>query len=108
MQDSTRRAPVVYWLTEAFFPPLVGGQELIASYLAQGLHARGLQVQVITRQTLPASPARENIQGVAVRRLDGERDGPVVGAGRGVLGRHRELEYVAARGRGTSGARGAG
>jgi glycosyltransferase involved in cell wall biosynthesis len=70
MQDSTRRAPVVYWLTEAFFPPLVGGQELIASYLAQGLHARGLQVQVITRQTLPASPARENIQGVAVRRIN--------------------------------------
>ena len=70
MQDSTRRAPVVYWLTEAFYPPLVGGQELIASYLAQGLHARGFQVQVITRQTLPASPGRENIDGVAVRRID--------------------------------------
>ena len=27
MKDSTRPAPVVYWLTEAFFPPLVGGQE---------------------------------------------------------------------------------
>jgi glycosyltransferase involved in cell wall biosynthesis len=70
MQDSTRRAPVVYWLTEAFFPPLVGGQELIASYLAHGLYAHGFQVQVITRQTLPASPARENLQGVQVRRIN--------------------------------------
>jgi glycosyltransferase involved in cell wall biosynthesis len=70
MQDSTRRAPVVYWLTEAFFPPLVGGQELIAAHLAQGLFARGLGVQVITRQTLPASPARENIEGVEVRRIN--------------------------------------
>src|ERR1700736_331985 len=70
MQDSTRRAPVAYWLTEAFFPPLVGGQELIASHLSQGLYARGFQVHVITRQTLPASAARENIQGVDVRRIN--------------------------------------
>jgi glycosyltransferase involved in cell wall biosynthesis len=70
MQDSTRRAPVVYWLTEAFFPPLVGGQELIAAHLAQGLQSRGFQVQVITRQTIPPSPARENIQGVEVRRVN--------------------------------------
>jgi glycosyltransferase involved in cell wall biosynthesis len=70
MQDSTRRAPVVYWLTEAFFPPLVGGQELIASYLAQGLYARGFQVQVITRQTVPASPTRETLQGVQVHRIN--------------------------------------
>jgi glycosyltransferase involved in cell wall biosynthesis len=70
MKDSTRPAPVVYWLTEAFFPPLVGGQELIASHLAQGLYGRGLQVQVITRQTIPASPARENVNGVEVRRVN--------------------------------------
>jgi glycosyltransferase involved in cell wall biosynthesis len=70
MQDSTQPGPVVYWLTEAFFPPLVGGQELIAAHLAQGLQARGFQVQVITRQTVPASPARENIQGVEVRRIN--------------------------------------
>jgi glycosyltransferase involved in cell wall biosynthesis len=68
MQDSTR--PHVYWLTEAFFPPLVGGQELIAAHLAQGLHARGFQVQVVTRQTLPASASRENIEGVEVLRID--------------------------------------
>jgi glycosyltransferase involved in cell wall biosynthesis len=70
MRDSTRSVPVVYWLTEAFFPPLVGGQELIASHLAQGLYTRGLKVQVITRQTLPASRDRENIDGVDVRRVN--------------------------------------
>jgi glycosyltransferase involved in cell wall biosynthesis len=69
MSDTTR-APVVYWLTEAFFPPLVGGQELIAAHLAQGLYSRGFEVQVITRQTLPASPERETIQGVNVRRVN--------------------------------------
>lgn len=69
MQDSTRRAPVVFWLTEAFFPPLVGGQELIAAHLAQGLHARGFTVRVITRQTIPPSPSREDIEGVDVRRI---------------------------------------
>jgi glycosyltransferase involved in cell wall biosynthesis len=69
MSDSTQ-APVVYWLTEAFFPPLIGGQELIAAHLAQGLHARGYHVQVITRQTIPASASRENIQGVEVRRIN--------------------------------------
>ncbi len=70
MQDSTRRAPVVYWLTEAFFPPLVGGQELIAAQLAQGLYARGFSVHVITRQTIPASLDRENVDGVNVLRIN--------------------------------------
>jgi glycosyltransferase involved in cell wall biosynthesis len=96
MQDSTRRAPVVYWLTEAFFPPLVGGQELIASYLAQGLYARGFQVQVITRQTLPASPARENIEGVAVRRINppGMLKGKGFGAILPVLGFMVRLAWI--------------
>jgi glycosyltransferase involved in cell wall biosynthesis len=70
MNDSTRAAPVVYWLTEAFFPPLVGGQELIAAHLAQGLHGRGFHVRVITRQTVPPSPADETIDGVEVRRVN--------------------------------------
>jgi glycosyltransferase involved in cell wall biosynthesis len=83
MNDSTRSAPVVYWLTEAFFPPLVGGQELIASQLAQGLFGRGFHVQVITRQTLPPSPARENVQGVDVRRVN--PPGMLKGKGFGAL-----------------------
>jgi glycosyltransferase involved in cell wall biosynthesis len=96
MNDSTRRAPVVYWLTEAFFPPLVGGQELIAAHLAQGLHVRGFQVQVITRQTIPASPARENVQGVAVRRVDpaGMLKGKGFGALLPVLGFLARLVWI--------------
>jgi glycosyltransferase involved in cell wall biosynthesis len=70
MPESTSRQPVVYWLTEAFFPPLVGGQELIASYLSQGLATRGYGVKVITRQTVPPSPRREVVGDVAVRRID--------------------------------------
>jgi glycosyltransferase involved in cell wall biosynthesis len=96
MQDSTPRAPVAYWLTEAFFPPLVGGQELIAALLAQGLHARGFQVQVITRQTLPASAARENIQGVDVRRINppGMLKGKGFGAVLPVLGFMARLVWI--------------
>jgi len=96
MQDSTPRAPVAYWLTEAFFPPLVGGQELIAAHLAQGLYARGFQVQVITRQTLPASPARENIQGVEVRRINppGMLKGKGFGAILPVLGFMARLVWI--------------
>jgi glycosyltransferase involved in cell wall biosynthesis len=60
----------VYWLTEAFFPPLVGGQELIASYLAQGLATRGFTVKVITRQTIPPSRSEEVVEDVLVRRID--------------------------------------
>jgi len=99
MQDSTLRAPVVYWLTEAFFPPLVGGQELIASYLAQGLYARGLQVQVITRQTIPASPDCETIQGVAVRRINppGMLKGKGFGAILPVLGFMARLTWILTR-----------
>jgi glycosyltransferase involved in cell wall biosynthesis len=96
MQETTRSAPFAYWLTEAFFPPLVGGQELIASQLAQGLFARGFQVQVVTRQTLPASPARENLQGVDVRRVDppGMLKGKGLGAIAPVLGFMARLLFI--------------
>lgn len=99
MRDSTRSAPVVYWLTEAFYPPLVGGQELIASQLAQGLFARGLRVQVITRQSVPASPARENIQGVDVRRVNppGMLKGKGFGAILPVLGFLARLLWILIR-----------
>ncbi len=70
MQDRTVLAPRVYWLTEAFFPPLVGGQELTVSYLARGLVARGIEVHVITRQTVPPCARAETLHGVQVRRID--------------------------------------
>ena len=59
----------VYWLTEAFYPPIVGGQELFASQIVQALAARGMRVQVITRQSEPLSPDAELIGAVQVRRF---------------------------------------
>jgi glycosyltransferase involved in cell wall biosynthesis len=89
----------VYWLTEAFFPPLVGGQELIASQLAQGLYTRGYQVHVITRQTLPASTGRETIEGVDVRRINppGMLKGKGFGAILPVLGFLIRLTWILLR-----------
>ncbi len=62
--------PRVYWLTEAFYPPLVGGQELIAAALAAALVARGLAVHVVTRQTVPPCARAERIGQVEVRRIE--------------------------------------
>ena len=55
------RAPQIYWLTEEFFPPQMGGVEIMVSLLSQGLAKRGLTTCVITRQTVPLSPAAEKI-----------------------------------------------
>jgi glycosyltransferase involved in cell wall biosynthesis len=59
----------VYWLTEAFYPPIVGGQELFAAQIVQALAARGMRVQIITRQSEPLSPDAELIGAVYVRRF---------------------------------------
>jgi glycosyltransferase involved in cell wall biosynthesis len=59
----------VIWLTEAFYPPIVGGQELFAAQAVRALAARGLDVRVITRQTLPPAAALERIGAVEVRRI---------------------------------------
>jgi glycosyltransferase involved in cell wall biosynthesis len=64
--SATRR---VIWLTEAFYPPIVGGQELFAAHLVRSLAARGHGVGVITRQTVPPAPATEMIGAVRVRRI---------------------------------------
>jgi glycosyltransferase involved in cell wall biosynthesis len=67
MRETTRiRA---YWLTEAFYPPIVGGQELFAAQIVQALAARGLRMQVITRQSIPPSASSETIGRVKVRRF---------------------------------------
>ena len=60
--------PRVYWLTEEF-PPEVGGTGLVAASLSSGLAKRQICVQVITRQTKPASPVSESMSGVRVRRI---------------------------------------
>jgi glycosyltransferase involved in cell wall biosynthesis len=59
----------VYWLTEAFYPPIVGGQELFASQIVQALSAKGVVASVITRQSVPASASVELLGLVNVRRL---------------------------------------
>lgn len=70
MPTAESRNPRVFWLTEAYFPPIVGGQELMASHLTLGLAARNLGVQVITRQTIPPSAPRETLEGVLIRRIN--------------------------------------
>jgi glycosyltransferase involved in cell wall biosynthesis len=59
----------IYWLTEAFYPPIVGGQEMFAANIVRALAERGAQVSVITRQTAPPSAAAEKIGAVDVRRI---------------------------------------
>jgi glycosyltransferase involved in cell wall biosynthesis len=59
----------IYWLTEAFYPPIVGGQELFAARVVASLAARGHRMSVITRQTKPPAAVSEMIGAVHVRRI---------------------------------------
>jgi glycosyltransferase involved in cell wall biosynthesis len=59
----------VFWLTEAFYPPIVGGQELFAARVVKALADRGHQMSVITRQTEPPAAPSETIGAVRVRRI---------------------------------------
>lgn len=61
----TRRLVIV---TETYAPE-TGGGETQARAVAEGLVARGFQVDLLTRRSRPDSPRRETIGGVAVRRL---------------------------------------
>jgi glycosyltransferase involved in cell wall biosynthesis len=63
------RALRVYWLTEAFYPPIIGGQEMFAGNIVRALSERGAQVSVITRQTVPAAASSEHVGLVDVRRI---------------------------------------
>lgn len=67
--QSEQRSRRVYWLTEAFYPPIVGGQELFVARIVQALSARGVKVSVITRQADTDSPKVERIGAVDVRRI---------------------------------------
>jgi PAS domain S-box-containing protein len=67
--DAVRSAPRIYWLTEEFYPPQIGGLELMVSRLSAGLAARGLAVDVITRQPGTPCAARERLGKVNIRRL---------------------------------------
>jgi glycosyltransferase involved in cell wall biosynthesis len=61
--------PRVFWLTTEFFPPQTGGTGVIASRLSHALAERGVQLQVITRQTLPYSAVQERLGKLGVQRV---------------------------------------
>jgi glycosyltransferase involved in cell wall biosynthesis len=61
--------PRIYYLTEEFYPPQVGGVELMVSYLSHGLAAQGIPTQVITREPDVPSAAEETLGQVRVRRI---------------------------------------
>ena len=70
MTAAVAAAPRVYWLTTEYFPPETGGTGMIAARLTQGLAERGVDIQVITRQTLPHCAAQEVVGKVRVRRIN--------------------------------------
>jgi glycosyltransferase involved in cell wall biosynthesis len=75
---TTAARPRIYWLTEEF-PPETGGTGLVAAAIASGLAQRGLDVQVVTRQTRPPSAQREYFGQLYVRRVS--PSGRMKGAG---------------------------
>ncbi len=64
--------PRIYYLTEEFYPPQIGGVELMVSYLSQGLAAHGIATQVITRRPGVPAPKDEMLGRVRVRRIPPE------------------------------------
>ncbi len=70
MTTEEAAAPRIYWLTTEFFPPETGGTGMVAGRLSRGLSERGLDIRVLTRQTVPRRAACELVGKVHVRRLD--------------------------------------
>lgn len=66
---TTAHSPRIYWLTEGYFPPTLGGLELMVARLSEGLAARGLETHVITRQPDSECAPEQYIAGVHVRRI---------------------------------------
>jgi glycosyltransferase involved in cell wall biosynthesis len=63
-------APRICWLTTEFFPPETGGTGMIAARLTRGLAERGLDVHVVTRQTMPRCAAQEFVGKVRLTRIN--------------------------------------
>ena len=59
----------ILWLTTEFFPPQTGGTGVIAARLAHALAGRGVQLQIVTRQTLPHCAVREQVGNLQVHRI---------------------------------------
>ena len=70
-----------------FFDPIVGGEERAVEDLATELAARGHGVAIATLH-VDGTPAREEVQGVRVHRLEGlvnSDNGPVASARREII-----------------------
>lgn len=65
----TGSRPRVCLITESFYPDIIGGLELHAYAVAEGLIARGLPVSVLTRKVCPGAPSFALVGRVPVRRL---------------------------------------
>jgi D-inositol-3-phosphate glycosyltransferase len=61
------RSPVL--IVSTYYPPVLGGAETAAVQLAEFLAARGRQVTVVTKRTLPDVPVEEIRNGVSVVRV---------------------------------------
>lgn len=61
--------PRVCLITESFYPDLIGGLELHAYAVAEGLIARGLSVSVLTRKVCAGAPSFAVVGRVPVRRI---------------------------------------
>ena len=59
----------VLYLTETFYPPTVGGLELVAHHLSRQMAERGVIVRVLTRQAEQPAPNLELVGKVAVQRV---------------------------------------
>jgi glycosyltransferase involved in cell wall biosynthesis len=61
--------PRVYYVTEGFYPPAIGGAQKHAYYLAERLISKGLELSVITRQPVPKGADFERVGEIAIRRV---------------------------------------
>ena len=61
--------PRVWYLTDGFFPPIVGGLEKHAFQLSSLWIAKGLPLTVITRKMEPDSPSSELYENVPITRI---------------------------------------
>jgi glycosyltransferase involved in cell wall biosynthesis len=61
--------PKILFLTETFYPPVVGGLEKHAYHLSSALVSKGTVLLVITRKMLSASAGFETVGNVPIKRI---------------------------------------
>jgi glycosyltransferase involved in cell wall biosynthesis len=73
---SEKSRPRICFLVESYFP-VVGGMETQARILAEDFTARGIGVMVVTRRSVPSSPAFEQAMEGQIYRLAPAGNGPL-------------------------------